>query len=181
MMRVAMVALLLFSVASAHQGFNQLSWQEKVGAYTLTVLEDFHVTTSGEGLAQLIVQVSEGQAAAPAGTEVKLTLGMAEQTVYQGPVPLVANSSSDGKTFYASYVFRQALEQAGWYDLRLELSGPLGSIERSYLVQSQQGSRITWLAYLPTLLILLICAGGVVLLFAPLPSLLRKDSYGKAD
>lgn len=162
--------IFLLSITHAHSGFNTLAWQESLGNYTLTVLEDFH--TSDRGQAQLFVQVSQGEEAAPATTQLSTSIRLENKPIYEGEIPFVASGSDDGKTFYRGYLLTLALEKEGMYQIELKASGPLGSETASYFVQSQR-EVISVLEVLPSLLILLISLGGAALLFIPVK---RKDA-----
>ena len=161
---------LLLSITHAHSGFNTLAWQEGLGNYTLTVLEDFH--TSDRGQAQLFVQVSQGEEAAPATTQLSTTIRLENKTIYQGDIPFVASGSEDGKTFYRGHLLTLPLEEEGMYQIEVRALGPLGSETATYFVQSQREA-ISVLEVLPSLLILLISLGGAALLFIPIK---RKDA-----
>ena len=176
-MRVLGLALLLGlpSFACAHGGFDALAWQELLGAYTVTVLEDFH---TGRNEAQLFVQLSDGNRAAPTETQVSATVQHGDETIYAGEVPFVATNSADGKTFYSGYLLTLPLTERGVYRVKLNVSGPLGTATTGYFVKTQDGVRA--LEYLPSALVLLIALGGVALLFVPL-NRPRKDAYGSAD
>ena len=165
------LSLLLF--AHAHSGFNTLAWNETWGAYTVTVLEDFHTTSRADsgrsGQAQLFVRLSEGEDAAPESTQVEVTIHYGDTPIYQSAVPYLSTNSEDGKTFYAGYLLTLPLEREGLYRLELSLEGPLGAASQHYAVRSQRDTP-SWTEYLPSALLLLIVLGGVALLFAPLPS-----------
>lgn len=163
-MRV-IVVLLSMSIALAHSGFNQLSWQESLGAYQLSILEDFHVA---ENTAQVFVQVSQGNAAAPEDTKVNAAIKHKGELIYDGELAFIANSQVD-KQAYAGYVLDTAISEEGLYQLELSLSGPLGDVSKTYFVQAKNENRISALEYLPSALILLITLGGALLLFIPLP------------
>lgn len=153
----------LLSLAHAHSGFNTLAWQDTWGDYTLTVLEDFH---SGEGEAQLFVQLSNGDDAAPQATAVNAVIRLENETIYEGTIPLTLNGSSDGKTFYAGYLLTFPLEKNGVYQIAITASGPLGHATAKYVVRSR-GESLSVLEYLPSLIILFISVGGAALLFIP--------------
>ena len=170
-MRV-LFTLCLFAVLSigwAHSGFNRLSWQEDVGAYRLTVLEDFHLQKSNEGRAQLFIQLSNQEYDAVSDTKVAAHIRFEDDTVFQGDVPFLTTSSQDGDVFYAAYVLDFDISEAGFYELELAITGSLGDISKTYFVQSQQESRVPLIEYLPSALILLITLGGGALLFIPIP------------
>ena len=158
-----------------------MAWQEDAAGYTVSVLADFHAADVQDGsTSQLFVQLSrDGEA--PAETAVALELTYQGEQIYAGEVPFVTNSSDDGKTFYAAYIVDLALPQQGYYDAILSLDTPAGTVTRSYGAVTQRG--VSWLEYLPSLLILGICVGGAALLFTPVkhaPSHLpnkRKDSH----
>ena len=161
---------LLLSITHAHSGFNTLAWQEGLGNYTLTVLEDFHASDGSQS--QLFVQLSQSKQAAPATTKVDVNIQQGNKTIYQGEVPFVANGSDDGKTFFRGYLLTLHLEEAGVYQIDVNVSGPLGPQRASYFVQGQREA-ISVLEVLPSLLILLISLGGAALLFIPIK---RKDA-----
>ncbi len=151
----------------AHSGFNTLAWREAWDAYTVSVLEDFHVAGTGQGKVQLFVQLSNGGEAAPASTQVDAVIRYEGDTLYEGAVPYLSESSADGETSYAGYLLDIPLRQEGAYGLELTLSGPLGTVRRTYAVHTQQGGPSV-LEVLPSVLILAIVLGGTALLFVPL-------------
>ena len=180
MLRPLTIALLVVCgyPVYAHSGFNTLAWREVWGAYTVSVLEDFHVASAGQGNARLFVQLSDGQEAAPESTQVDAVIRYEGDTLYKGAAPYLSESSADGVTAYAGYLLNVPLNQEGVYELELTLSGPLGTVSRSYAVRTQQDAPGV-LEYLPSLLILTIVLGGTALLFVPLKPLCsgrRKES-----
>ncbi len=157
----------------AHSGFNTLAWREAWDAYTVSVLEDFHMAGAGQGNAQLFVQLSDGRETAPASTQVNAVIryegdALYEDTLYEGAVPYLSESSADGETSYAGYLLAISLNQEGMYGLELTLSSPLGTVSRTYAIHTQQGGPSV-LEVLPSVLILAIVLGGTALLFVPLP------------
>ena len=172
MMKRFIILLVFFSFAFAHNGFNKLSWQESLGAYTVTILEDFH---PAEGKFRALIQLSEGKQAVPEGTEVEAKISFEDTLIFEGKASFISNSSQDGNLFYSAYVLDADISQEGLYSLELSLSGPLGDVSKSYFVQAQNENRVSPLEYLPSALILLISVGGVLILFLPVQ--LRKDSY----
>ncbi len=171
-MRVVFVLAFMLSFAAAHTGFNRLSWQETLGPYSLNVLEDFHVQ---EAKAQVLVQVSDLNKQAPENTTVTAKLRFENSMIYENTVPFIANGSSDGKTYYATYVLETAIKQAGMYELELLFSGPLGSANKTYFVVANNETRVPLIEYLPSALILIIVLGGVAILFMPLAK--RKEAH----
>ena len=161
------VGLLLLSFAHAHNGFDTLAWRESLGGYTVSVL--FHAADAEE--AQLFVQLSEGQQAAPAATRVNAEIQVGDALVYEGEVPFAGSGSADGKTFYRGYLLTLPLGEAGVYEIDLNVAGPLGVATASYFARSQQGN-VSALELLPSLLLLLVILGGAALLFVPVK---RKD------
>ena len=162
---IFLLPFFLLPFAFAHRGFERLAWREDAAGYTLSVLADFHAADIQDGSSsQLFVQLSrDGEA--PAETTVRLELSYQDEQIYAGEVPFVTNSSDDGKTFYAAYIIDLALPQQGYYDATLSIDGPAGAVTRSYGAATQRG--VSWLEYLPSLLILGICVGGAALLFIP--------------
>ena len=169
---IFLLPFFLFPLAFAHKGFERLAWREDAAGYTVSVLADFHAADIQDGSSsQLFVQLSrDGEA--PTETTVRLKLVYQDQQVYAGEVPFVTNSSDDGKTFYAAYIVDFALPQQGYYDATLSIDGPAGTVTRNYGAVTQRG--VSWLEYLPSLLIVSICIGGAALLFIPIK---RKDSH----
>ena len=168
------VGLLLLSFAHAHNGFDTLAWREPLGGYTVNVL--FHAADAEE--AQLFVQLSQGQQAAPEATGVTVEVRQRDALLFEGEIPLVGSGSADGRTYYRGYLLTLPLGEAGMYEIDLNVSGPLGAATASYFAGSQQGG-VSVLELLPSLLLLLICLGGAALLFVPvkrpLKNLERKD------
>ena len=156
------IGLLLFSLASAHNGFDTLAWGQSLGAYTASVL--FHAADAEE--AQLFVQLSEGRQAAPATTQVRAEIQLEGTLLYEGEVAFVGNSSADGRTFYRGYLLTLPLGEAGTYEISLNVAGPLGVATASYFASNQRGN-VSALEYLPSILLLLVCLGGAALLFVP--------------
>ena len=159
--RVLGLALLL-SFASAHNGFNTLAWGESLGAYTANVL--FHAADAEH--AQLFVQLSQGQQAAPATTRVKVKVRQRGALLYEGEVPFAGSGSADGRTFYRGYFLTLPLSEAGVYEIRLNVVGPLGVATARYFANNQRGN-VSVLEYVPSLLLLLVLLGGAALLFVP--------------
>ena len=167
----------LLSFASAHRGFERLAWQENADAYTLSVLGDFHL--DGEGDAQLFVQLSQGGEVVPENTRVDLGLSQQDSLIYEGEVPFLTDGSNDGKTFYSGYLATFPLTEAGLYDVALSVQGPAGRVSRSYSAVTQQG--VSWPEYLPSILILSICAAGVAILFMPIKRKDVRETLSKPD
>ncbi len=156
------VGLLLLSFAHAHNGFDTLAWRESLGGYTVSVL--FHAADAEE--AQLFVQLSEGQQAAPEATRVDVKVRQRDALLYEGEVPFAGTGSADGRTFYRGYLLTLPLSEAGVYEIDLNVAGPLGAATASYFATSQQGG-VSVLELLPSLLLLLVLLGGAALLFLP--------------
>lgn len=152
----------------AHSGFRTLAWNETWGAYTVSVLEDFHIASQGN--ARLFVQLSDGREAAPESTRVDAVLQHKGNLLHRGEVPYLSESSVDGETSYAGYLLNVPLRQEGTYQLELTLSGPLGRVSRRYAVRTQRDAPGA-LEYLPSVLILATVLGGTALLFVPLKPL----------
>ncbi len=156
------IGLLLF-FAYAHNGFDTLAWKQGLGAYTANVL--FHAADAER--AQLFVQLSEDQQAAPEATQVRAEVRQRDVLVYEGEVPFAGSGSADGRTFYRGYLLTLPLSEAGMYEINLNVSGPLGVATASYFASNQRG-RVSALEILPSLILLLTVLGGAALLFAPL-------------
>lgn len=156
---------LLFSVASAHSGYNSLQWESQWGAYTATVLEDFHVSKR-EQRGQLFVQLSAGNSPAPEDTTVSAKLSLNNEPVYEGKVPYLTNGNTAGRFSYRAYFLDIPLDTAGSYHLELTTTGSLGDASATYVVTTQGGKSA--LEYLPSGLILFIAVGGLAVLFVPI-------------
>ena len=167
-MRFLVLVPCLLSFALAHRGFERLAWQEPADAYTLSVLGDFHL--DGEGDAQLFVQLSQGGEGVPETTRVDFELSHQGTLIYEDEVPFLSDGGRDAKTFYSSYLATFPLSEMGLYTVVLSVQGPAGEVSRSYSAVTQQG--VTWPEYLPSILILSICAAGAAILFMPIR---RKD------
>ncbi len=151
----------------AHQGFNILAWQEALGPYQWTVLEDFHLAQAGEGKAKLVVQISHKTQALPKDTQALAKLSVAGEIIYQGDLEFISNSSNDGKSFYSIYALNTGIKEQGIYELSLTITGPLGKNSKEFLIRSQQGSQIWLLEFLPSIIILLVSTFGLTILFLP--------------
>ncbi len=159
----------------AHQGFNSLAWQESLGPYRLTVLEDFHLAQADEGQAQLVVQVSRQAQPLPEETQVLVKLNLGSKIIYKGNLKFIGNISNDGKTFYSTYVLSTAIDERGIYELDLAIVGPLGKSSKEFLIKSQQGLSVQLLEFLPSILILLTSIVGLAVLFLPRCGINRRD------
>jgi hypothetical protein len=160
---VILTALITFSgVTFAHEGFNVVLENASVNPYTLTILEDTyladeHLQTS------LMFQVANGREAAPADTTVKLKLENSSGTLYENEVPYVGSSSSDGRSFYAYYFVTIPLNDLNSYELKLELSGSLGTAETIIHFQPKLAPEFRATELIPSLIILSICLAAVVM------------------
>ena len=171
-----MVILLDVSViAIAHQGFNNLAWQENLGPYQITVLEDFHLVQNGEGQAKLIVQASHEAKALPEGTKILAKLNFADKIIYEGDIPFVNDSTNDGKTFYSIYALSTGIKEQGIYQLSLTITGPLGEQGKKFLIGNQEALLARLLEFLPSILILLTSIVGLAVLFLPHSVIKRKE------
>ena len=75
----------LVPLVYARSGFRTLAWNETWGAYTVSVLEDFHA--AGQSDARLFVQLSDAQEAAPKATQVEAVVRYESDLLYEGEVP----------------------------------------------------------------------------------------------
>ena len=170
-MRLLLIALFLTAYSAAHSGFDTLAWDESIGAYKISVLADFHVTSERTGSqSQLFVQLSDGEEVAPADTQVSAVIRLRNEVIYEGAVSFVATGSTDG-TVYRGYLLTLPLGADGVYEVDLSVAGSLGAVGASYVVKSRGGGSL--LELLPSALILFISLGGFALLFLPVK---RKDT-----
>ena len=170
---VILLAFLPFTFA--HTGFNQLSWQEPLGPYSMSVLEDFHVA---EQSAKVFVQLSQGNEAAPGGSSVHAEISYEDSLIYEGEADFLMNGR-DNNGAYAAFLVDAKISEGGLYKLELFVKGPLGDVSQMYFVQAKNESRVSLLEYLPSVLILLICVGGALLLFVPVKT--RKDAVHETN
>ena len=154
-------------IAMAHQGFNNLAWQENLGPYQITILEDFHLTQGDEGQAKLIVQASHKAKSLPEGTQILAKLSFADKSIYEDDIPFVSDSTNDGKNFYSIYAFSTDINEQGIYKLNLIIKGPLGENSKSFFIRSRGSSPVWLLELLPSILILLTSIVGLAVLFLP--------------
>jgi hypothetical protein len=150
------------SLALAHEGFNIVLENASVNPYTLTILEDTHVD-SKQPQTSLMLQIANGREAAPADTTVKLRLENSSGTLYENEVPYVGSSSSDGRSFYAYYFVTIPLNDLNSYELKLELSGSLGTAETIIHFQPKLAPEFRATELIPSLIILSICLAAVVM------------------
>ena len=166
-----LVVTFLAAHSAAHSGFDTLAWGDSAGAYKMSVLADFHVTSERTGSqSQLFVQLSDGEEVAPADTQVSAVIRLRDEVIYEGAVPFVADGSTGG-TVYRGYLLTLPLSADDVYEVDLAISGSLGAAGASYGVKSRGGGSL--LELLPSALILFISLGGFALLFLPVK---RKDT-----
>ena len=166
-----LVVTFLAAHSAAHSGFDTLAWGESIGAYNMSVLADFHVTSERTGSqSQLFVQLSDGEEVAPADTQVSAVIRLWDEVIYEGAVPFVTDGSTGG-TVYRGYLLTLPLSADGVYEVDLSVAGSLGAAGASYVVESRGGGSL--LELLPSALILFISLGGFALLFLPVK---RKDT-----
>jgi hypothetical protein len=156
---------MLVSFALAHEGFNVVLEDVSVNPYTVTILEDTHITNE-QLQTSLMIQVANGREAAPADTGVKLKLEQNNIIIYENEVPYVGSSSTDGRSFYAYYFVTVPLVDLNSYDMRLELSGSLDTAIKTVSFQPKFAPEFRATELIPSLLILSICLAAVVMFVA---------------
>jgi hypothetical protein len=156
------VLVMSSSLALAHEGFNFVLNDVVVNPYTVTVLEDTHVTENQTKM-NVMIQVAHGREAAPADTKVRLKLEHENKIVYDNDVKYVGSSSSDGRTFYAYYVVTIPVSEMGMHQATLELDGSLGNAKTNFQFDVKLAPNFRAVELIPSLLIMGICLAGLAL------------------
>ena len=167
---LSLVLVLLFlSNSFAHQGFYQLSKEEVVGNYELSVLQDFDIDKEGNSQGQLLLQLSHNDDVVSKETEVIAIIKFEGEEIATGAMDNVGGSSQDGKSFYSNYLFTLPITDLGTYSVKLAIDGEHGQAERQYFFKSKRINswRSQLIEVIPSALILIICLVGGAILFLP--------------
>jgi hypothetical protein len=171
-----LLVIMCSSPAFAHEGFNTVLNDVSVKPYMLTVLEDTHIVEN-QGRMNLMIQVAHGREAAPADTNVWLRLEHDNTLEYNDLVKYVGSSSSDGRTFYAYYIVNIPMAEMGIYQAHLKLDGPLGTAKTSFQFEAKATPELRAVEFIPSLLIISICLGGLLLFFLSTRTPRQKDTH----
>jgi hypothetical protein len=140
--------------------------QELIGDYTLTVFEDTHADKMNNYL-QFLVQVSHENNAPPNDTRVTMTVLKNHQCLSIDEASYAGKTSSGPTRIYSYYTLRHPIKQAGIYEVKLELTGSLGSASKTFKVNVTPDTRWYQNEMWLSVIVLGIALGGGLLLFVP--------------
>jgi hypothetical protein len=172
--------VMLSGFALAHEGFTTVMNDVSVMPYTITVLEDTHLT-DGQSQINLMIQVAHGREAAPADTTVWLKLEHGNTLVYDNEVKYVGPSSSDGRTFYAYYIVNIPIAELGMHQAQLTLGGSSGNAKTGFQFEAKATPEFRGVELIPSLFIISICLTGLILFFVSARAPLQKNTVTQND
>jgi hypothetical protein len=170
--------VMLSGFAIAHEGFTTVLNDVSVMPYTVTVLEDTHLT-DGQSQINLMIQVSQEREAAPADTTVWLKLEHGNTLLYDSEVKYVGPSSSDGRTFYTYYIVNIPIVVMGIHQATLKLDGSLGTVETNFQFEAKATPQFRAVELIPSLFIISICLTGLGLFVASARKPSQKDAHNQ--
>ncbi|MCA9836142.1 MAG: hypothetical protein KC422_04485 [Trueperaceae bacterium] len=154
--RLTLPFLLLVNLALAHSGYTQLVKDAGWAGHPLTVLEDTH-WQNGQVILRLFIKLEGVEDSAP---ELGLSL---EQEGISHTLSKLGLSTDDGKTFYQAYWLEFPLSQTG--EVQAELTASTFPEPYHFSFRAAPKAGLSWLEFLPSLLIILIFVAGFALLY----------------